>query len=146
LKEINVSTIGLGVEHGNEEYRRKYLNRKMSNESLKKSFDIIHKYNIRTTANVIMGLPYETEEIFQDTIRLLRKLKPRSISVNFLQPYRGTKMREMAIEAGYIPEDYIITNTYKCLDMPQFKLEKIMHYYENLQRYVDGELELPLAS
>ena len=55
-------------------------------------------------------------------------------------------MREMAVEAGYVPEDYIIANTYRCLDMPQFGFERTMHYYENLQRYVDGELQLPLAS
>ena len=62
LKEVNVSTIGLGVEHGNEAYRKKYLNRNMSNESLREAFDLIHRYDIRTTANVIMGCPMKPKQ------------------------------------------------------------------------------------
>ncbi|EKD28502.1 MAG: hypothetical protein ACD_79C00287G0009 [uncultured bacterium] len=142
LKEINVSTIGIGVEHGNEEYRKKFLNRKMSNENLKKAFNLVHKYDIRTTANVIIGMPGETEKLFFDTVRLIQELNPKSISINYFQPFRGTKMREMAIEAGVIDKDHIIKESNTCLDLPSFPRERILHYYENFKKYVDGELLL----
>jgi len=142
LKEINVSTIAIGVEHGSEEYRKKYMNRRMSNSELQRSFALVNKYGIRTTANVIMALPYEDEKTFQETIKLLRILKPKSISISYLQPFHGTVMREMAVKEGHIKPDHIITDSTKCMRMPQFSAEKIRHYYENFQKYVNGEIEL----
>ncbi len=144
LKEINISTVAIGVEHGNEEFRKKYMNRKMSNESLQKAFDIVHNYDIRTTANIIIGMPYETEAMMGETIKLLRRLKPKSVSINYFTPYRGIRMRDMAVEEGIIPENHVIKETNVCLDMPQFRAERIKHYYDNLKKYVDGDLELEL--
>lgn len=142
LKDINISTIAIGVEHGDEQYRKQYMKRTHSNANLQKAFDIVHKYDIRTTANIIIGMPNETEAMFGETVKLLRELKPKSVSINYFTPYSGTAMRETAIETGIIPADHIIKETNTCLDMPQFTQERIKHCYENLKRYVDGELEL----
>ena len=142
LKEINVSTIAIGVEHGDEGLRREYLNRHMNNDNLQRAFDIVHKYDIRTTANIIIGMPGEKEEMFKETIGLLRKLKPKSISVNYFAPFRGTLLREKAVESGYIPSDYIISDSTVCLDMPEFKRERIIHYYDNFSKYLESELKL----
>ena len=137
---IGISTIAIGVEHGDEEYRKKYMGRKMTNDALQKAFDIVNKYHIRTTANIIIGMPHETEEMMAQTISLLKSLKPSSASINYWTPYRGTAMREMAVKAGVLPSDHVITETNVCLDMPQFRAERIKHYYENLKKYVEGEL------
>lgn len=142
LKKVNISTVAVGVEHGDEEFRRKCLNRRMSNENLKKTFNILHKYKIRSTANIIIGLPDEKESIFPKTVKLLRQLKPSSVSINYFQPYQGTQMRERAVELGYIPKNHIINESNTCLDMPQFRRERIIHYYENFKKYLDGEWEI----
>ena len=142
IGEINISTIGIGIEHGNEEFRKTYLNRHMNNKSLQKAFRIAHKYGIRTTANIIMGFPYENEELCKETIKLVKNLKPKSYSLNYFQPYSGTKMREEAVKLGYIQKDHIINESNKCLNMPQFKKERLMHYYENFKKYLDSELKL----
>lgn len=142
LKEVNISTIAIGIEHGDEKFRKKYMNRQMSNESLRRAFDIIHKYNIRTTANIMIGTPYEKENMFRETIKLLKEIKPKSYSVNYFMPYRGTAMREAAVKLGYIPKDHLIMDSNTCLDMPGFRRERIVHYYENLKKYLDGELKL----
>jgi radical SAM superfamily enzyme YgiQ (UPF0313 family) len=141
LKDINISTIAIGIEHGDENLRKK-MNRHMTNENLIKAFDIVHKYNIRSTANIIIGMPHEEERMFKETIKLLRRIKPRSLSINYFQPYRGTLMREEAVRLGYIPADHIIGDSNVCMDMPLFRKEKQIHYYENFKKYVDGELEL----
>jgi radical SAM superfamily enzyme YgiQ (UPF0313 family) len=140
LKEIGVSTIAIGVEHGDEDYRKEYMGRKMGNDSLQKAFDIVNKNQIRTTANIIIGMPHETEKMMGKTINLLKNLKPSSVSINFWTPYRGTVMREMAVKDGIIPENHMITKTNTCLDMPQFRADRIRHYFENLKKYVEGEL------
>jgi radical SAM superfamily enzyme YgiQ (UPF0313 family) len=105
-----------------------------------KAFDTVHKYNIRTTANVIIGMPYEKEEMIMDTIKLIRDIKPKSYTLNFLMPFRGTKMREWAVELGYLPEDHIITNSNEPLDMPEFRRDRIIHYYENFGKYLKEEM------
>jgi radical SAM superfamily enzyme YgiQ (UPF0313 family) len=143
LAEIGVSTVAMGIENGNEEFRKRVMNRMMSNEVLERAFAIVQKYNIRSTANIIIGTPYEEERMFYDSVRLLQKIKPVSYSVNYFMPYRGTKMREMAVELGFIPKDHIINNSNTCLDMPQFRKERIIHCYENLKKYVDDEIPIP---
>lgn len=136
LKEGGVSTIAIGIENGNEEYRTKYLNRKMGNDVIKRAFEIIHGYDIRTTANIIFGMPFETEEMMQETIKLMQEIKPESYSINYYAPYRGTKMREVAIERRIIPEDHIVENSNVCLDIPGFSKDKITHYFENFFEYL----------
>lgn len=143
LKEVNISTIAIGVEHGDENLRKKHMNRHMNNEDLIRAFEIVHKYGIRSTANLIIGMPGEKPHMFKETIQLIRKINPASYSINFFQPYRGTLLRETAVAAGYISEDHLITESNACLDMPEFKRETIVNYYDNFKKYLDGELEIP---
>lgn len=142
LKDINISTIAIGIEHGDESLRKKHMNRHMSNDNLIRAFEIVHKYDIRSTANIIIGMPYEEETMFKETIKLLRTIKPKSISINYFQPYRGTLMRQLAVELGYISDDHIISDSNVCFDMPLFSKEKQMHFYENFKHYVDGDMIL----
>jgi anaerobic magnesium-protoporphyrin IX monomethyl ester cyclase len=142
LKEINISTIAIGVEHGDENLRKKHLNRHMNNEDLIRAFNIVHKYGIRSTANLIIGMPGEMPHMFKETIELIRKINPSSYSINFFQPYRGTLLREKAVEAGFIRADHLITESNVCLDMPEFSRERITDYYENFKKYLDGELNI----
>jgi len=95
----------------------------MSNESLERAFKIVHKYGIQSTANIIIGMPYEEESMFKETVNLLRKIKPKSVSINYFQPYRGTLMREQAVKLGYIPENHIIDNSNVAMEMPLFSKE-----------------------
>lgn len=142
LKEANVSTIAIGVEHGNEEFRKRCMNRRMRNEDLKRAFDLIHKAGIRSTANLIIGTPGEDEKLFADTVKLMRELKPKSYSINFLMPFRGTAIREVAVKEGLIPPDHLIRDSNTCLDLPGFRKERLIHCYENFKKYLEGELEI----
>lgn len=143
LLGVNISTVAIGIENGNEEFRKKIMNRAMSNAVIEKAFSIVHKYKIRSTANFIIGMPHEEEKTFYDSVRLVQKIKPSSYSVNYFQPYQGTKMREIAVELGLIPKDHIINESNTCLDMPQFRRERIVHCYENFKRYIDNEIPMP---
>ena len=108
----------------------------MYNAVIEKAFATVHKYKIRSTANFIIGMPHEEEKTFYDSVRLVQKIKPSSYSVNYFQPYHGTKLREVAVELGLIPKDHIINESNTCLDMPQFRRERIINCYENFKRYI----------
>ncbi|MBF0332679.1 MAG: B12-binding domain-containing radical SAM protein [Alphaproteobacteria bacterium] len=94
--------IGLGVEAGGEWFRRHVLRRNLSNERLVDTFRLIHEYGIRTTANVMIGFPGEIESDIMDTIRLLRRIAPRSFDVSFASPYVGTGIQRVAAKLGLI--------------------------------------------
>lgn len=143
LVDINISTVAIGIENGNEEFRKKIMNRTMSNAVLERAFGIVHKYKIRSTANLIIGMPYEDEKMFYDSVRLIQKIKPSSYSISYFLPFHGTKMREIAVELGYIPKDHIINESNTCLDMPQFRKERIKNCYENFKKYVKNEIPMP---
>ena len=51
LKDINCANINVGIEHGNEGFRKKVLNRNVSNEKIIKGLSIIKKYGIQVTVN-----------------------------------------------------------------------------------------------
>jgi len=132
LKEAGCVTIGIGVESGNEDIRRKLLNKNITNDVYEKAFANCHKYNIRTTANIMIGFPFETEKNIVESANFCRKLQAKSLSLAIFAPYHGTVLRDTCIEEGFIEnkisEDIAIINR-SILTMPQLSKEKIEELY-----------------
>src|SRR5580700_1763861 len=53
----------------------------------------------------IVGLPGETTETIQETIRFAKEINPHSLQVSIAAPYPGTALYEQAKENGWLPED-----------------------------------------
>jgi hopanoid biosynthesis associated radical SAM protein HpnJ len=53
----------------------------------------------------ILGLPGETKETIQETIRFAREVNPHSLQVSVAAPYPGTELYRQAVEQGWLPED-----------------------------------------
>jgi len=53
----------------------------------------------------IVGLPGETRETIQDTIRYAREINPHTIQVSIAAPYPGTALYRQAHENGWLPEE-----------------------------------------
>lgn len=139
LKKVGLHRVGIGVEHGNEEFRRRIVNRFYSNEKLLEGVKILHKYDIPFSANNICGFPTEIPELVMDTVELNRKLHAHSNSCSIFTPFYGTPMRKLAIEKGYLKDPDIIapTNTeISILDMPQFTKEQILGKARTFNMYV----------
>jgi radical SAM superfamily enzyme YgiQ (UPF0313 family) len=138
LKEVGCEGLSIGVEHGNEEFRRNILNRFVSNENIIKAFKIAKKSGIRICANSIVGFPTETRELFFDTVGLNRKLKADNCIINIFCAYRGTKLWELSIKKGYIQKD-AIAGDYRSdaeLNMPQLSKEEIKGLQRTFPLYV----------
>lgn len=147
LKNSNCITIGIGVESGNEEIRKHLLNKHIPNSVYEKAFENCHKYNIRTTANVMIGLPFETEENILETANFCRILKAKSISISIFAPYHGTKLYDMCIKNGFIEDKYnedISINYSSILTMPQLSKERLvtLYYKFNDMVYKNNEVFL----
>ena len=144
LKDAGCVTIGIGVESGNEEMRKTLLNKKIPNSVYEQAFANCNKYDIRTTANIMIGLPFETEENIIESAEFCKKLKARSISLAIFAPYHGTKLREICVENGFmkdkIYEDIAIIN-HSVLNMPQLSKEKIEELYHLFNSLVYDDVQ-----
>ena len=108
LKHAGIYRFNMGVESGNEEYRREILKRPVSNETYYEYFDYVNKSDIPYGLNVIIGMPFETRDHILDTAKMLKAVGGwDGLTISGFQPYRGTELREMALKAGFIPEHYI---------------------------------------
>ena len=121
IKEIGCKRVSIGLEHGNEDFRRKFLYRNYTNENFLKACARLKSHQISYSVNVILGFPYESREMVFETIRLLRKIKPDGVSTHIYNPYHGSEMREIcvkeemldsdAIAEDFFQRDYLLRNT-----------------------------------
>jgi len=113
LKQMNVSHINVGLEHGNEEFRRRVLKRSMKNELIINGLTALHEANVSTTVNNIMGFPGETRELIFDTIELNRHIQSATINAYLFNPYKGTELYDVCLQKGYLPNK----NTEQVIDI-----------------------------
>jgi len=70
-----------------------------------------HKLGILMHGTFIVGLPGETHETLEETIRFAKEVDPYSIQVSLAAPYPGTELYRQAHENGWLPpEDASLTN------------------------------------
>lgn len=92
VKEMGCVAMSIGVETGNEEIRRKVLNRQISNEQIQKALDIVNKYKIRISTFNMIGLPGETRTNVFETIEFNRGLNVKSANVYIIYPFPGSQI------------------------------------------------------
>ena len=107
LMDMGCFRIGLGVEHGNEEFRKKILKRKNSNALIVENMKILNKCGIPYSVNNIIGFPTETRELAMDTVELNRQIDSDSANAYTFSPFHGTPLRKMAEEMGFCDKDLI---------------------------------------
>lgn len=142
LRSVGLHRMALGIEHGNEEFRRRVINRKTSNEVIIKAFEIISDYALPAgvSVNNIVGFPTETPELAMDTIQLNRSIADKVDTMNCyaFTPFHGTPLRELSVKMGYIEEDTFtgcLTGE-PVLNMPQFPKERIKGLMRTFSLYV----------
>jgi len=127
LVEMNCHGCAIGIEHGNEEFRRTVLNRRVSNATYVDAVGLLAKTDIKVSVNNIIGFPDETRELVFVTIELNRKLNAYQINAYFYVPYHGTHLRDYCVDKEYIAADaqtsYITKDT--ILKMPQLSSDEI---------------------
>lgn len=101
--ETGCQYIGMGVECGNEEFRKKVLNRRMSNQQIVEAFHLLKEANIFVTSFNMIGYPVENDDFLtEETISLNQKLKPSCVQITIFYPFPGSSMYEKCISANLI--------------------------------------------
>jgi radical SAM superfamily enzyme YgiQ (UPF0313 family) len=138
LKQMGCVCINMGVECGDEEYRKKYMDRTMTNEKIINAFLMARDAGLDTRSYNIIGLPFETRENIMETVELNRKCKVGSVSMSIFMPYEGTKLRELCIKENLISPDQEIVGdgTYPIIKNPNLPDEELMKIYNTFALYV----------
>ena len=68
-----------------------------------------HKLGITIHGTFIVGLPGESRETIQDTIRFAREINPHTIQVSLAAPYPGTELYQQAQDKGWLAQDQLVS-------------------------------------
>jgi len=134
LKSAGCYRVAMGIEQGNEKFRREILNRRMSNASIEEGFALAKKVGIRTKSFNIVGFPFETYKIHMDTVNLNRKVQPSSIVIYIFEPYPGTALYDMCVKNNFMgngDDKEFISRTDTTLKFPNFSRKEILNCYRN---------------
>jgi radical SAM superfamily enzyme YgiQ (UPF0313 family) len=93
MRKAGCIQISYGVESGSKKIRN-LLNKKISNDDIEKAFAMTSKYGILPRAYFIYGSPGETRRTIQETIELIKKIKPLVIHFFVLSLFPGTRLYE----------------------------------------------------
>ena len=106
LKGIGMYWLTLGLEHGNEDFRKKVLKRNYKNEAVVQGMNILKKYDVGATINNMLGFPLETRELIFDTIRINKKLfeinNKIETNIYLFVPFRGCELYKLCLELKLI--------------------------------------------
>jgi anaerobic magnesium-protoporphyrin IX monomethyl ester cyclase len=127
LKDIGCHRISMGLEHGNEEFRNKFLKKKYKNSQFISASQMLADAKIALSVNNIIGFPGETRELIFDTIELNRQILFDTTSAYAFSPFHGTPLHKYCIDKGYTSNTDVAgcITTDTPLDMPQLSKDEI---------------------
>ncbi len=147
LKEAGCSTIAIAIESGNDYIRNNVMNKNISKNQIKRSFEISRKHGLETTGINLIGVPNETEEMIWETILFNRSINPTNSRANIFHPYKGTKLGDYCFTKGLVDISLInnFTNERResVLTFPQEHRNKLIYYQKNWQNCVYGNWDYP---
>jgi len=139
LKEIGCSRISFGIEHGNAKFRKKHLDRLMTNKVITDGLNLVKKIGIPFSVNNIIGFPYETRELAFDTIKLNRTFEADDRNAYPFTPFTGTPLRKLCEDLGLVKSTDIVQSMIangSVLDMPQFPRDQVNGLCKTFNMYV----------
>ncbi len=104
MKDAGCITLFVGVESADQQ-RLNELNKKTTIERIKKTFELTRKHGIRTIASVVLGMPGDTRENIENTIKFVKNLEPSYAIFSLATPYPGTAFYQEVMKNNLIKID-----------------------------------------
>ena len=101
MKEAGCITIFIGVESADQQQLDKMC-KNTTVTKIENAFKIANQLKIRTIASVALGMPGDSKEIMNKTIKFVHKLKPNYALYSLATPYPGTKFYKESFEKNLI--------------------------------------------
>ncbi|MGO1080163.1 hopanoid biosynthesis associated radical SAM protein HpnJ [Inquilinus sp. CA228] len=101
LRDNGLRLLLVGYESGNQQILFN-IKKGMRIEVAKQFTKDCHELGIQIHGTFILGLPGETKETIQETIRFATEINPHTIQVSLAAPYPGTFLYNQAVENGWL--------------------------------------------
>jgi radical SAM superfamily enzyme YgiQ (UPF0313 family) len=106
LRKTGCRFIAMGVECGNESFRKRFLNRHMTNKQIADAFSLAKKAGIFTIAYNMIGFPFDNDdELTRETIAFNQKIKADHAQFTVFYPFPKTALYERCVALGLIDEE-----------------------------------------
>lgn len=126
----------VGFESGNQQI----LNRIRKGVTLDTARRFMHncrQLGIKVHGTFIIGLPIETRETIEKTIRFAQELDPYTIQVSIAAPFEGTELHAEAVENGWIGNGALVAENgiqMSTLQYPNLGVDEIEEAVERMYR------------
>jgi hopanoid biosynthesis associated radical SAM protein HpnJ len=101
LRDNGLRLLLVGYESGNQKILHN-IKKGMRIDVARKFTKDCHDLGITIHGTFIMGLPGETRETIEETIRFATEINPHTIQVSLAAPYPGTFLYEEAVKNGWL--------------------------------------------
>ena len=131
IKEAGAHKVSIGIESGDENIRRRQLNRHHSQEVIVSAFRTARKYGLSTHAFTMVGFPGEDKQSINKTYELLREVQPDTAQTTIFYPLRKTKLFEEVVKEGLFDPNMAMPNEYyvgTSLNFPEAKKKELLRY------------------
>jgi hopanoid biosynthesis associated radical SAM protein HpnJ len=106
MKDGGLRLLLVGYESGNQQILHN-IKKGMRIEVAERFTRDCHELGIAIHGTFILGLPGETVETIQDTVKWAAKINPHTIQVSLAAPYPGTFLYDQAVENGWLDADNV---------------------------------------
>jgi len=104
MRENGLRLLLVGYESGNQQILYN-IKKGMRVEVAEKFTKDCHDLGVTIHGTFILGLPGETPETIEETIRFANRINPHTIQVSLAAPYPGTFLYKQAVENGWLDAD-----------------------------------------
>lgn len=108
MKNAGCYEMRMGVESGNDFIRNDVYKRNMSKDQLVNAFNIIKKHDVLLRLDFIIGAPYETLEMMNETFDFARNSNADNVFFARLYPFPGTKIKQSCEEENTMENQEVI--------------------------------------
>lgn len=144
LEQANFKRVLFGLESGDNGVLKK-CNKGIVQEDVINAYKLFAKTKISIFSHLILGLPGETEKTVIETANLIKKLQKIKYTPNYYAPFLtvfpGTQIYEISKKAGFIDDNYWLTNK----PTPIFTVENNKEQLLKLQNLLMDRISLVRA-
>src|SRR6202158_5377784 len=101
MRDNGLRLLLVGYESGNQQILNN-IKKGMRIEFARRFTKDCHELGITIHGTFILGLPGETKETIEETIRFATEINPHTIQVSLAAPYPGTFLYKQAVENGWL--------------------------------------------
>jgi anaerobic magnesium-protoporphyrin IX monomethyl ester cyclase len=138
MKRAGCIRAAFGVESGNQQILDSVVDKHLTLDQVRSAFKAARAVGMETIGFFIVGLPGETEETMDDTIRFACELDPVVANFSIATPFPGTQMYETVKAQGHLLaetwDDFVFFEGKARFEMPGLPAELVERKWKEAYR------------